>query len=162
MKSTLKKLVVAVSLVVILALEGTENYVYAQDTVASIENEDTIDLLREPYSIIRADGTVEEYNTGARLSIAYPVLSPGESVVWQGLPLKQGYNFYSVSWGQSSDFHISVSPNLISNPIHEISLSNKQGYSGSFHYGKSGNIVFDVRNDSSSARVLTAAMFNGK
>ena len=140
----------------------TNVLVYAQDS-AETQTSSGINLLEQPYYIIHTDGTIEEStNIKTRLVISYPLLAPGESIVWKNLPLNKGYNFYSISWSSATDFHVAVRANLLATPLHQIYLTNTKAYSGSFNYGTSGTVVFEVTNNSSNYSSIVSAMYNGK
>lgn len=153
---------VGVLLTIIMLCVANIN-VYAQDSVET-QTSDGINLLEQPYYILNKDGTIEEStNSKVRLTIAYPLLAPGASIVWRNVPLHAGYNFYSVKWSSATDFHIAVWANLLATtPLHQIYLKNMQAYSGSFSYGTAGTVVFVVTNDSSDYRSIVSAMYNGK
>lgn len=155
------KKIITMLLVIVISSTVVNEGVYAGEVEANTEIEQ-INLLEQPYYIKHTDGTIEEFSNKTRLTMAYPRLRPGESLVWQPLPLYGGYNFYSFKWDTTANFQIEVLPNLIADPIHNIHIKNQVGYSGSFHYGQSGSITLQVTNESSSYRTLVSAMFNGR
>lgn len=132
------------------------------ENVYAGQNGEEIDLLEMSYSIIHADGTIEQINSNGRLHASYPIVEPGATIVWQFVPLHKGYNFYSVAWDAKTDFRIEVRPNLYSEiKIHETTIKNKDGHSGNFYQNQEGSVTFEVFNTSSSIRTLKSAMFNG-